>query len=133
MRYLVKALVKPGKEQALLKAIDDGSLGAGSVAGGEYLRNMRQARLSEDSAARWVEVCYCAEPLNEELPYWEKFFDIVQIKDAHARGNCRDDNGTEPWACGNCDCTEKLEARLEQQGVSFIQALQEQVSNNSNS
>ena len=33
MRYLVKARVKRGRETALLKAIADGSLGRGSVAG----------------------------------------------------------------------------------------------------
>jgi predicted small secreted protein len=38
MRYLVKARVKPGKEQALLTAIRDGSLGRGSIAGDEYLQ-----------------------------------------------------------------------------------------------
>jgi hypothetical protein len=32
MRYLVRARVKPGKEQALLEAVDQGTLGAGSVA-----------------------------------------------------------------------------------------------------
>ena len=33
MRYLVKARVKPGREQALLRAVADGSLGRGSIAG----------------------------------------------------------------------------------------------------
>ena len=32
MRYLVKARVKPGKQQSLLRAIRDGSLGRGSIA-----------------------------------------------------------------------------------------------------
>ena len=38
MRYLVTARVKPGREADLLRAIEDGTLGAGSVAGDEYLR-----------------------------------------------------------------------------------------------
>src|SRR5438045_2213636 len=70
MRYLVRARVKPGMEAALLSAIDGGTLGAGSVAGDEYLRNMTAARLCDDGTARWVEVCFCAEPLEEERPYW---------------------------------------------------------------
>jgi hypothetical protein len=37
MRYLVRARVKPGRERALLQAIEDGTLGKGSVAEGEYL------------------------------------------------------------------------------------------------
>ncbi len=47
MRYLVKAKVKPGKEKALLEAIESGRLGQGSVAGDEYLDDMQKARLSE--------------------------------------------------------------------------------------
>jgi hypothetical protein len=63
MRYLVRARVKPGREAALLRAIDEGTLGRGSVAGGEYLRNMRDARLCDDGTAHWVEACFCALPL----------------------------------------------------------------------
>ena len=123
MRYLVRGRVKPGKERALLEAIQRGTLGRGSVAGDEYLRNMQDARLFDDGTARWVEVCYCATPLEEERPYWEEFFDLVKIQDAHARKNCRDENGTEAWACGECDCTEKLEAKLKEQGPAFLPIL----------
>jgi hypothetical protein len=123
MRYLVRARLKPGKEQDLLTAIEHGTLGRGSVAGGEYLRNMRDARLYDDGTARWVEVCYCATPLEEERPYWEEFFDLVKVQDAHARNRCRDENGTEPWACGDCDCTDKLEARLAAEGTQYLPEL----------
>src|SRR5690606_1376551 len=99
MRYLVTARVKPGKHADLLAAIESGKLGAGSVAGDEYLRNMHDARIDDSGKARWVEICYCDTPLEEERPYWEEYFDLVRIKDAHARRNCRDLNGTEPWAC----------------------------------
>jgi hypothetical protein len=71
MRYLVRARVKPGREGDLLKAIEDDTLGHGSVAEGEYLRNMEEARLCSDDTVRWVEVCYCPTPLQEERPYWE--------------------------------------------------------------
>lgn len=127
MRYLVRGRVKPGKEQALLQAIERGTLGSGSVAEGEYLRNMQDARLFDDGAARWVEVCYCNVPLEEERPYWEEFFDLVKIQDAHARTNCRDENGTEPWACGDCDCTARLEVRLAEQAPAFLSALNKRV------
>jgi hypothetical protein len=123
MRYLVRARLKPDKEQALLDAIERGTLGAGSVAGDEYLRNMRDARLFSDGTARWVEVCYCATPLEEERPYWEEFFDLVRIQDAHARANCRDENGSEPWACGECDCTARLEDRLAVTAPRFLPIL----------
>jgi len=106
-----------------LRAIEDGTLGRGSVAGDEYLQNMNDARVGEDGTARWVEVCFCETPLAEERPYWEDFFDIVSIKDAHSRTKCRDVNGSEPWACCNCDCTRKLEEKLRIRGASFLEHL----------
>ena len=104
MRYLVRARVKSGREHALLDAIENGSLGEGSVAEGEYLRNMRDARLCADRTVRWVEVCYCPTPLQEERPYWEEYFELAKVQDAHDRRKCRDQNGSEAWACGDCDC-----------------------------
>jgi hypothetical protein len=96
MRYLVKARVKPGREKDLLNAIGDRSLGRGSV----------------------------PTPLAEERPYWEQYFELLAVKDAHARRHCRDWNGTEPWACCECDCTRKLEAKPQSRGNSFIESLQ---------
>ncbi len=125
MRYLVTARVRPGKEEALLQAIEDGTLGLGSVAGDEYLHDMAKARRLGDGAVRWVEVCFCWEPLQEERPYWEEYFELVRIQDAHSRQICRDENGTEPWACGDCDCTERLEARMEGWGRPFLEVLRE--------
>jgi hypothetical protein len=127
MRYLVTARVKPGKEKYLLTAIERGTLGSGSVAGDEYLRNMEQACLRRDDSVRWVEVCFCDLPLQEERPYWEEYFELVRVQDAHARHRCRDLNGTEPWACGECDCTERLEAKLAGQGQSFLEVLREAI------
>ncbi len=125
MRYLVKARLKPDKRDALRAAIADGSLGRGSIAGDEYLHNMQQARLAADGTTKWVEVCFCATPLDEERPYWEEFFELVSVQDAHARSNCRHENSAEPWACCECDCTRKLEARLQSEGESFLAALKE--------
>lgn len=125
MRYLVGARIKPGCERSLSKAIESGTLGTGSVAGGEYLRNMREARLCPDRTARWVEVCYCSMPLQEERPYWEQYFELTRIQDAHDRRSCRDQNGSEPWACGDCDCTERLERKLETTGKPFLESLRE--------
>ena len=124
MRYLVRARVKPGVAQSLLQAVAHRTLGRGSVAGGEYLRNMGDARLCADGTARWVEVCYCPTPLQEERPYWEQYFELVKVRDAHDRRQCRDQNGAEPWACENCDCTERLERKLDTLGEPFLRALQ---------
>src|SRR5258706_8959984 len=123
MRYLVTAQVKPDREAALERAIEDGTLGRGSVAGDEYLRNMTDARQLANGSVQWVEVCYCPTPLQEERPYWEKYFDLTKVQDAHDRKQCRDQNGSEPWACGNCDCTERLERKLAQTGEPFLQSM----------
>ncbi|HXE64118.1 MAG TPA: hypothetical protein VN519_11295 [Bryobacteraceae bacterium] len=133
MRYLVRARVKAGGEAALQRAIDDGTLGHGSIAGGEYLRNMRDARVDADGLARWVEVCFCPTPLQEERPYWEKHFELVRIQDAHDRGKCRDLDGSEPWACEGCDCTVRLERRLAERGERFLEKLQRQNSTQTSS
>ena len=127
MRYLVTARVKPGREAALLRAIEAGTLGRGSIAGSEYLRNMTDARVREDGSIRWVEVCFCNVPLDEERPYWEEYFELVRVQDAHQRDRCRDLNGSEPWACGDCDCSAKLERHLMGIGQPFVEALKDVV------
>src|SRR5437870_7029867 len=119
MRYLVTARVKAGKSFALADAIDQGILGRGSIAGDEYLRNMAAAREHDDGRVQWVEVCFCPTPLAEERDYWQEYFDFERVQDAHARSRCRDVNGTEPWACVDCDCSLRLEARLATKGRPF--------------
>src|SRR4029077_16845889 len=127
MRYLVRAIVKPGREADLLKAIEKETLGQGSVAEGEYLRNMNDARLCADQIARWVEICSCPTPLQEERPYWEQFFELTRIQDAHDRRKCRDENGTESWACEGCDCTARLEEKLSKTGVPLLDSLRSKI------
>ena len=119
MRYLVTARLRHGRGHALRGALDTRTLGAGSVAGDEYCRNMEQARELSDGRVKWVETCFCDVPLQEERPYWEEFFELMTIKDAHARSTCRDENGSEPWACIGCDCTKRLDAWLSRQGKPF--------------
>ena len=119
MRYLVTARVKTGRRSALRGAIRAGSLGAGSVAGDEYLRDMARARELPDGRVKWVETCFCPTPLAEERSYWEEYFDLLSVKDAHARSRCRDEDGTQPWACLDCDCTERLERWLTRRGKAF--------------
>ena len=119
MRYLVTARLKPNRGEALDRAIEDGTLGAGSIAGDEYLHNMADARELQDGSVKWVETCFCATPLAEERPYWEAYFDLLSVKDAHARSRCRHESGEEHWACGSCDCTARLEQRLAATGQPF--------------
>ena len=123
MRYLVTARVKAGHDAALAEAIDNGTLGRGSVAGGEYDRNMTDARVLDDGRVQWVEVCYCYTPLAEEREYWEEYFHLDKVQDAHARSRCRDLNGTESWACSDCDCSARLEGRLATKGRPFLDTL----------
>lgn len=123
MRYLVKGQVKPGKNSAFLCAIENGTLGKGSIAGDEYLYNMEPALVDDQGTATWVETCFCDPPLSEERPYWEEYFQLLSVKDAPSRRSCRHENGTEQWGCCNCDCTKKLEERLATQGNSFLNDL----------
>ena len=123
MRYVVKARVKSNREQSLLNAINTGTLGRGSIAGDEYLHNMMEARVNRDGVATWVETCFCDPPLAEERAYWEEYFDLLSVKDAHSRRNCRHENGTEPWGCCDCNCTKKLEEKFGEQGESFLETM----------
>jgi len=125
VRYLVKARVKPGQERSLIQAVDNGTLAKGSIAGEEYIYNMSEARVNPEGTATWVETCFCDPPLAEERPYWEEYFELLSVKDAHSRRNCRHENRTEPWACCDCDCTVKLEEKLRAQGESFLARLRQ--------
>lgn len=115
--------MKRGRAPDLIRAIDAGTLGRGSIAGGEYPRDMKSARLCEDGTTRWVEVCFCPTPLMEERPYWEEYFELTRVQNAHDRRRCRDHNGSAPWACIDCDCTARLEQKLEAKGVPFLNVL----------
>lgn len=84
---------------------------------------MGDARLCSDQTLRWIEVCYCPTPLQEERPYWEEYFDLTKGQDAHDRRKCRDENGSEAWACDNCDCTARLERKLKATGEPFLDLL----------
>jgi hypothetical protein len=123
VRYLVKARVKNGRHASHVRAIENKTLGKGSIAGDEYLYDMEQARVAADGTARWVETCFCDRPLEEERPYWEEYFELLSVKDAHSRRDCRHENGTETWACCNCDCTRKLEEKLKGGDKSFLAEL----------
>ncbi|MEK6711065.1 MAG: hypothetical protein AABZ64_10860 [Nitrospinota bacterium] len=126
MRYFVRARVKPGKEGALLRAVETGALGRGSIAHGEFLRCMGEARQTEAGRARWLEVCYCREAfgpgneLVEELPYWREYFEEIDIRFARRPDLC------EGYPhCGDCDCTRKLEAKLARTGRPFLEGLRQ--------
>ena len=70
-------------------------------------------------------------PLQEKSPYWEEYFDLVKVQDAHDRRKCRDYNGSEPWACGDCDCTTRLEEKLRNSGESFLKILRKDAKDHS--
>ena len=110
----------------MLESVKNRTLGRGSVAGGEYLRNMKQARRMTDGRVCWVEVCFCPTPLQEERPYWEEYFHLDRVQDAHDRNRCRDLSGQEPWACTGCDCTDRLEKKLKDRGQSFLKKIKRQ-------
>jgi hypothetical protein len=124
MRYLVKGRVKSGCEQRLLEAIETKSLGKEYAFDPGYLRSMQQARVGQDGIVHWIEVCYCDTPLQNERSFWEQYFELVSIKDALDRNNCRDVIGTtDHTPCAKCDCTKRLEERLQKRGESLLASL----------
>ncbi len=128
MRYIVRARVIEGREEALLEAIESGALGRGSIAYPGYLRCMREARLTDAGQIRWIEVCYCREAfgpgneLVEELPYWREYFEEIDVRYARRLEDC------EGYPeCGGCDCTVKLEAKLARTGTQFLESLKKRL------
>jgi hypothetical protein len=124
MKYLVKGRLRTSKKDKLLDAIKNNRLGAGSVAFGEYVKNMHQARLLDDGYVCWIEVCFCPTPLKEEISYWQEYFEDIVIKNAVSHSNCKDSNGTSKRACFDCSCDEKLEQRLLTWGKQFLTTIQ---------
>ena len=120
MKYLVKAKLKAAKRHELLSEIEKGRLGRGSVAFGEYVKNMKQARVLDDGTLCWLEVCFCATPLDEERPYWEKYFEVISVENAQAPEYCQDANGEMKRACFECSCTEEMEDEMRGWGRPFI-------------
>ena len=129
MQYLVRGKVIDGKSAALLEAIESGELGRGSIAHKTFLKCMKDARLTTEGEVRWIEVCYCREAfgpgyeLYEELPYWEAYFEEIDVRFARKLEDCEGYP-----VCGDCDCTEKLEAKLKKLGVPFFMHLEETAS-----
>ena len=120
MKYLVKAKIIESSRIDLLQEIKDGTLGKGSVAFGEYIKNMKQARVLDDGTLCWIETCFCSTPLNEEKPYWEKYFKEISIENAQNPKQCQDYNGELKRACLECSCTEALEEKMLSWGNPFI-------------
>jgi hypothetical protein len=124
MRYLVRAFVIKRKDRALLEAVESGSLGKGSIAYPTYIKCMKNARLLDNGQVRWIEPCYCREAfgpggeLLEELPYWREYFEDIDIRYTTTLEKCEGYP-----SCGSCECTEKLETKLEGMGHHFSTAL----------
>lgn len=98
MRYLVKARMKKAQAEALARTIADGTPGHGSIAGYDYLYDMKIARVDAKGDAHWVETCFCDPPLAEERPYWKEYFELLSVTDAHSLHDCRHENGAEAFA-----------------------------------
>jgi hypothetical protein len=45
------------------------------------------------------------------------------VQDAHDRRKCRDENDSERWACGDCNCAARLEEKLKNTGRPFLEVL----------
>jgi hypothetical protein len=123
MKYLVKAKLKQSKKTQLLNEIKRGTLGTGSVAFGEYVKNMHQARVLDDGYLSWIEVCFCPTPLQEEKSYWAEYFEEITTKDVVSTTHCKDSNGSAKRACFDCSCSKKLEKQMSSWGKPFFDNL----------
>lgn len=120
MKYLVKVKLKESKASELFEEIRRGTLGTGSVAFGEYIKNMNHARMLDDGTVCWIEIRFCSIPLNEERPYWEKYFENITVENTQDPKYCQDSNGELKRACFGCSCTEELEEKMLNWGTPFI-------------
>lgn len=77
----------------------------------------------DDGTTEWVEVCFCITRLEEERPYWEAYFELLDVTDATGRATCKHETGREAWACTDCTCVRTLERSLEQHGTPFLAQL----------
>jgi hypothetical protein len=106
MRYLLAARVKPGRRAELLRALEDGTFGAGFPYGdlGEVVRG---GRVDASGMIRWVEVCYCREyygvAMHEELPFLEEYLTDIHIADARSPKYCKGYP-----ECNDCACTRRV-------------------------
>jgi len=90
--------------------------GAGSVAEGEYLRTWRKPA-SRRRLGPLVEVCYCDVPLAEERPIG-KNLRVVRVQTARP-GALQGFERQRTVACGDCDCSARLEQRLKERHAHF--------------
>jgi hypothetical protein len=104
MRYLVRAFVIKGKVRALLEAVESDSLGKGSIAYTTHIKCMISARLLNNGQVRWSEPCHCQEAfgpggeLLEELPYWQEYFEDIDIRYTTTLEKCEGYP-----SCGSCE------------------------------
>ena len=106
MRYLLGAKVRPEARANLLRALEDGSFGAGFPYG-DLGETLRTGRVDESGVIRWVEVCYCREysgvAMHEELPYLEEYLTDIEVADARSPRYCKGYP-----ECNDCACTRKV-------------------------
>ena len=77
----------------------------------------------QDSVTHWINELRVGDADAASRKLWERYFELTRVQDAHDRRQCRDHNGSKPWACENCDCTDRLERKLETEGEPFLAVL----------
>jgi len=96
MRYLVTARVKPGREAALLAAIDGGRLGAARSPRANICGTWRKPA-SATTLGPLVEVCYCDVPLAEERRIGKNSSSWCACKTRTPGALARIRTASEPW------------------------------------
>ncbi len=117
MKYLVRARIKEGTDDQLIRVIADGTVpGAPGYFAAHLADCFAQAQRQDDGSVLWIETCYCeryfGEPLAEEKEYITRYFELGRVKKVVAARKCGDMNGKEPFKCDTCDCDLPLRRRL---------------------
>ena len=94
------------------------------VAKGQVLARLDPEEQQAELVSAEANVASAEAMVRQSAAAFERQKELLSVKDAHNRKNCRDLNGSEPWACSDCDCTRRLEQRLKERGKPFLGWLQ---------
>lgn len=66
MMYFVSARFYKSKIPEFYKKLTDGTISSRKPDGNEIVNSMKRAKLTDDNAIQWSEMCFCDPPLKHE-------------------------------------------------------------------
>jgi len=81
MIYRVRARLRPGTEEGLLRRLTDGSVERQKPDGEEIVESMQRAVVTDAGEVVWTETCYCDPPLaHERATVLDHHFDSIETE-----------------------------------------------------